>query len=114
MHDVLVKIRAKIDNLSNATGDQTLEARFKGNLICNIADGNVNPYARELRSTPVAILELATTRAARLRTPYAKAIRPALNGRHLDSFIDTKSPPDVFSLLEEADVSQESGYAHAD
>jgi len=107
MHDILVRIRAKIDALSDATGDQTLEARFKGNLICNIADGNTNPHVCDTGSVPVAILELSTTRAAWLKKPNADAVKPALNARQLDSFIDTKSPPEVFSALREPDVSQE-------
>lgn len=96
-------MRAEIDSISSASEKETLEALFNGNLICNIADGNVNPYSAARSAVPIAISELSTTSTARRKTK-ALHVTPALNAQQLDSFIDAKAPPGVFAKLREFDV----------
>lgn len=103
MHSLLVKIRAEIDNLSSAYPNESLEAKFKGNLICHVSDGGTNPHATSISSVPVAVKKLSTTTAARRQT-MGQVVAPALNAKQLDSFIDAKAPPGIFSKLETSNV----------
>ncbi|ETS78139.1 hypothetical protein PFICI_10201 [Pestalotiopsis fici W106-1] len=118
MHYLLVKIREEIDSLYSPSQNETLEASFKGDLICHISDGGVNPHSITDPAVPIPILELSTTSAARRKT-RGQSVAPALNARQLDRFIDTKAPPGIFSKLETSDVgftipTQPSSPARAD
>ena len=100
MLTLLIRMRTCIDN----RGGKSLEACFKGNLICNIADRDVNPHANPRASVPVALLRLATAHNAKLQADNA-IVKPALSGNQLDSFIDTAVPPGMFVNLGDSDVS---------